>query len=338
MRSSLVLAAFSATVLASSLARAQDPSTLAQQRFLRGLALFDARQFAPALEEFRGSYQLRTSPNSRLYVARALRELQRLPEAVTEYETCVQEAREHAQTDARYRETQNAAEQELLTIVQRVGRVRVTLVNGPRQVGVRIGTTLIPSAGLSLPIAVEPGPVSITAEAVGSAPVSATVTVPAGVTVPVSLTFAADAQRRQDEVIGTGGAAPAPSSADNTSIGGWVLRGRSPLRYVMFASWGVGVAGMLTFAGAGAAAANTFTGLRMRCGNSVCPASEQSAVDSGRTLQTVANVSLGVGIVGLVAGTTLLFVGPRTERATSVSVAPTVAIGPDGVTLYGAFK
>jgi hypothetical protein len=338
MRSTVALAAFSATILASSFARAQDPSTLAQQRFLRGLSLFDARQFAPALEEFRGSYQLRASPNSRLYVARALRELQRLPEAVTEYETCVQEAQEHAHTDARYRETQRAAEQELQSLAPRVGRVRVTLVNGPRQVGVRIGATLIPSAGLSLPIAVAPGPVAITAEAVGSAPVSATVTVPAGVTVPVSLTFAADAQQRQDEVIGTSGSTLAPSSADNTSIGGWVLRGRSPLRYVMFASWGVGVAGMLTFAGAGAAATNTFTGLRMRCGSRMCPPSEQGAVDSGRTLQTVANVSLAVGIVGLVAGATLLFVGPRTERAASAPAATAVALGPDGVTLSGVFK
>lgn len=333
MRSSVALLAASATLFFASAAFAQDQATLAQQRFLRGLSAFDGRQFAVALDEFRGSYALRASPNSRLYIARALRELQRLPEAVTEYETCVQEAREHANTDARYRETQRAAEQELSTIVGRVGRVQITLVNAPRQVGVRIGPHLIPSAGLSLPIAVEPGAVSITAEAVGVSPVAQSATVNAGAVVPVTLTFAADAQQRQDEQLGSsGGAAP---SSNSMGIGAWVARGRSPLRAVMFASWGVGVAGMVTFAATGAVASSTYAGLQMRCGNARCPASEQGAVDSGRAMQTIANVSLGVGIVGLVAGTTLLFVGPRTERAPATQ--PTVTVGLGELSLHGAF-
>lgn len=334
MRSSVTLLAASATLFFASTAFAQDQATLAQQRFLRGLSAFDSRQFAVALDEFRGSYALRASPNSRLYIARALRELQRLPEAVTEYETCVQEAREHANTDARYRETQRAAEQELSTIVGRVGRVQITLVNAPRQVGVRIGPHLIPSAGLSLPIAVEPGAVSITAEAVGVSAVSQSATVSAGAVVPVTLTFAADAQQRQDEQLGSSGGA-APSTSGSMGIGAWVARGRSPLRAAMFASWGVGVAGMVTFAATGAVASSTYAGLQMRCGNARCPASEQGAVDSGRTMQTVANVSLGVGIVGLVAGTTLLFVGPRTERAPATQ--PTVTVGLGELSLHGAF-
>ncbi len=335
MRLPLALLAASTAVTFATVARGQDPSTLAQQRFLRGLTMFDARQFAPALEEFRGSYQLRSSPNSRLYIARSLRELQRIPEAVTEYETCVQEAREHASTDARYRETQTAAERELRVIVDRVGRVQVTLVNAPRQVGVRIGPHLIPSAGLALPIAVDPGTVSITADAVGTASVSQSVLVPAGTTVPVTLTFAVDAQQRQDAALSTTTPAlivvqPEPAN----TIGTWVVRGRSPLRYVMFASWGVGVAGMLTFAGTGAAASSAFASVQSRCGAGPCPASEQGAIDSGRALQTVANVSLTVGIVGLVAGTTLLFVGPRVEPTAS---APTVVVGLEGLSLRGVF-
>ncbi|MFO0561067.1 MAG: hypothetical protein U0269_23815 [Polyangiales bacterium] len=334
IRSSLALVVALGGAAVSSNALAQDQGTLAQQRFLRGLAAFDGRQFAAALEEFRGSYALRASPNSRLYIARALRELQQLPEAVTEYETCVQEAREHANTDARYRETQRAAEQELSAIVGRVGRVQITLVNAPRQVGVRIGPHLIPSAGLTLAIAVQPGPVTITAEAVGSSPVTQSTTVVAGAVVPVTLTFAADAQQRQDAQLGSssGGGPTQPSTT--MPIGEWVARGRSPLRAVMFASWGLGVAGMITFAATGVAASSTFAGLQMRCGAARCPSNEQGAVDTGRALQTTANVSLAVGIVGLVAGTTLLFVGPRTERP---ATAPAVSLGLGAIHLHGAF-
>lgn len=335
IRSSFALVATLAGATLSGNALAQDQGTLAQQRFLRGLAAFDSRQFAVALDEFRGSYALRASPNSRLYIARALRELQQLPEAVTEYETCVQEAREYANTDARYRETQRAAEQELGAIVSRVGRVQITLVNAPRQVGVRIGPHLIPSAGLTLPIAVQPGPVTITAEAVGSSPVTQSTTVTAGSVVPVTLTFAVDAQQRQDAQLANGSGGPVGGAQPSASmpIGEWVARGRSPLRAVMFASWGMGVAGMITFAATGAAASSTYAGLQMRCGMARCPANEQGAVDTGRALQTTANVALGVGIVGLVAGTALLFIGPRTERPAQ----PTVSLGFGAINLHGAF-
>jgi hypothetical protein len=71
IRSSFALVATLAGATLGGNALAQDQGTLAQQRFLRGLAAFDSRQFAVALDEFRGSYALRASPNSRLYIARA---------------------------------------------------------------------------------------------------------------------------------------------------------------------------------------------------------------------------------------------------------------------------
>lgn len=331
------LAAASAAFVAAETARAQDPSTLAQQRFLRGLAQFDRRQFAAALEEFRGSYQLRSSPNSRLYIARSLVQLQRVPEAVSEYETCIQEAHEHANTDPRYSETERAATSELRAIEPQVGRVRITLVNAPRQVGVRIGAAVIPAAGLALAIPAQPGSLTIVAEAVGSPPITQTVQLRAGATESVSLTFAVDAQRQQEAALAAGittpGAAPRPSY----DLGQWLTRSRHPLRWVMFGAWGVGAAGVITFGAAGAATSSTFAGLQLRCGSARCPSSEQAAVDAGRTTQTIANVGLGVGVVGLVAGTALLFVGPVIDRSPGAAPRPVVMFDGRGLSVTGAF-
>lgn len=332
---SLVTAA--ALLATPALARAQDPSTLAQQRFLRGLAHFDHRQFDAALEEFRGSYQLRSSPNSRLYIARSLAALRRWPEAVSEYETCVQEAREHASTDPRYAETQSAAASELRAIEPQIGRVRVTLVNAPRQVGVRIGASVIPAAGLSLPIPAQPGALTITADAVGSPPVSQTITLRAGATEAVSLVFHSDAQRRQEEALAAGNVATSGEPRSTYDVGRWVTRSAHPLRWVMFGAWGAGAAGMLSFGVTGALTANTYAGLQARCGSSRCSANEQPAIDGGRATQTVANVSLGVGIVGLVAGAALLFVGPVIDRAPSAAPRTTVAFDGESLRVLGEF-
>lgn len=324
--------------LSSERGFAQDTSSLAQQRFLRGLTLFDGRNYAQALEEFRGSYQLRASPNSRLYIARTLRELGQLPAAATEFETCVQEAREHASSDARYRATQEAAQQELAAIESRIGRVRVTVVGAPRQFGVRINNATIPSAALTLAIPVEPGTVTVVGEAPGNTPVTVSAAVQPGATEAVQLAFAPDAQQRQDAAGATSLPPPVVVQPRNEpmGIGAWVARGRSPLRYVMFAAAGVGVAAMGVGAGLGASASAAYRGLEMRCGAGPCGASEQGNVDGGRAMQTGANVAFGVGSAALVAGVVLLLVGPRTERA-PVESSVAVGLGPDGATVNGVF-
>ncbi|MBK6535337.1 MAG: tetratricopeptide repeat protein [Deltaproteobacteria bacterium] len=73
-------------VCVPAVASAQDNTAFAQQRFTRGTALYDARDFPQALVEFRASIELYGSPNTRLYLARCLRELGRLDESVPEFE------------------------------------------------------------------------------------------------------------------------------------------------------------------------------------------------------------------------------------------------------------
>jgi hypothetical protein len=68
---------------------------------------------------------------------------------------------------------------------------------------------------------------------------------------------------------------------------------------------GIGAAGLLTFAIAGIAANSTYNDLDAACRGGPCPASNQSEISRGKTEQTIANVGLVVGGVGLAAGATL---------------------------------
>src|SRR5688500_11033487 len=76
------------TLIAATPAAAQNPpssSATAEQRFFEGQKLYGAEKYTEALEQFRASFELLPSPNSKLYVARCLRELGQHAEAYDAY-------------------------------------------------------------------------------------------------------------------------------------------------------------------------------------------------------------------------------------------------------------
>jgi hypothetical protein len=85
-------------------------------------------------------------------------------------------------------------------------------------------------------------------------------------------------------------------------------------RYVA-ATWtaaGIGSLGLLSFGVFGALARSRYASLESHCNPLPCPASEAGNVESGRSYQLVANVSLAVGISGAVTAVTLFVLGrPR---------------------------
>ena len=82
---------------------AQDDVTfVAQQRYDTGLAAYEAGALDDALTHFRASFAVARSPNTRLMIARTLRNLGRLAEAVVEYDLAAREATDRAQTEARF--------------------------------------------------------------------------------------------------------------------------------------------------------------------------------------------------------------------------------------------
>jgi uncharacterized membrane protein YdfJ with MMPL/SSD domain len=110
----------------------------------------------------------------------------------------------------------------------------------------------------------------------------------------------------------------------------------STLRTAAFVAGGVGVVGLGLFIGAGTSANATYSDLEDACGNRPCPVSRQGDIDSGKTMQTLANVGLVVGGVGLGAGVTL-FLLSRSSSKTTEAVASHLVLAPGYGGIRGAF-
>jgi hypothetical protein len=106
----------------------------------------------------------------------------------------------------------------------------------------------------------------------------------------------------------------------------------SPLRTYAYIAGGVGLAGLATLAVFGTLAHGTYDDLQNACPNGACPPSKQGEVSSGKTQETLANVGLAVGIVGVAAGATLFVISLRKAPA-----GPSAAIvaGPSWVGIRG---
>ncbi len=319
-------AAAQGTAASPSVAAASsDPAAVAQQHYRRGIELYQRRQFAEALDAFRSGQSQYPSPNIRLYIARSLRGLGRLDEAATEYDLAAREAADRAIQDPRYAPTQAAATEEQRALAPQIGRVRILAPGLPAWAWIRVGGHEIPAGSLGLAIPVMPGQVTLEIAAHGYRPVQLGVTVSAGAIQQVSVTverapewdgqpptaaeLAAEAARRAG-----------PSRAPVVVV---APHPREPshgsLRPLAWGVLGIGVVGLVGVASFGGASLGIYNGVVERCGGAQCPVSEQANIDLGRTFQTVANVSLVVGIVGALGGATLLWLSRDTgPRRTSV--------------------
>jgi hypothetical protein len=102
---------------------------------------------------------------------------------------------------------------------------------------------------------------------------------------------------------------------------------------------GIGAAGMLSFGIFGGLTMSEFSDLENLCPSNNCTAEADSEADTGRTYQVVANVSLVVGLVGLVGGGTLLLLDTLEgdDGQDPDDSSPTVAVGPGSVVISGTF-
>lgn len=333
----LALVGLSSTPLAAE-AAGVSPSTAtkpelerAQNQFLEGKAALDSNQPQAALEAFRASYEAVASPNSHLFMARCLSALGDYAGAYREYALVSEEAQREAAQDPKYVATAKAAVEEQTELRQKLGFIIVRLAEVPPEATVTLGELRLSPDALLAPIPVNPGLVEVKASAPSSAPTQSLVMIAAGEEKEVSLSLApvvASEPMQGQFMLDT-------SAADEAS--------RKRLRTAAFVAGGVGAAGLVTFAVAGSMARSQYSTLQDECGGP-CPASRQSDIDAGRRSQTIANIGLAVGAVGLGAGTVLYLVSrPKAQDSTvgAASVPPLtaeVAAGPSWLGVRGTFR
>lgn len=339
----LLCAGLLAAALAPGPARAQQPGdaarmAAAQQRFDRGFELFDRRDFATAITEFRASLELAPSPNTRLYVGLCLLQTGALAEAYAELQRAFTEARDRAVSDPRYANARNIAERELNTLRPRLGRLVVRADGAPAGATLRAGGVEIFPPMLGLPLYFDPGEVTVTGEAPGSASFRRTVRLAADVTTEVAVTFERGAPTRPppSSLVTVRTEAPRRMPVERVTGGG--------VRTAGYVVGGLGVLGVGAFALFGSFASTRFDEVSRACGNTRCGNALQEAnIDEGETWQLAANVSLGVGAGLLVTGVLMIAIGgPRItveeeEERRTARVTPFVDVAGGTLGVHGAF-
>ena len=299
----------------------------AEQRFFAGKSLLADKKYAEALVELRASLDIVASPNTRLLIARTLRDMGRLVEAYVEFERAMIEAKELAAADPRYAKAAQGAADDRAALEPEIGFVTVTVQNATAESKLKVANEEIRRAAWGQPAPVMPGTTDIVVETPGRAPVHKSVALKKGEKQAVTIDAggSGDATAPVQPAATPEAQAPAPEQpkADRTSL--------RPYAYV---AGGVAVIGLATFFIAGAMSNSTYDGLKTACPNGTCPPSKADDISSGKTQQTVANVGLALGLVGAAAGGVLfvLSMPSKTEQPRAGLV-----VGPGWVGARGSF-
>ena len=297
---------------------------LATEIFGEAQKQFDKGKYAEALVGFRQAYNASNSPNARLMVGNCLIALGKNSEAYVEMAETLKEATARADKEPKYAKTRDSATTQLTLLEGKIGKIvlhveergaEVTL-NGVRVAPDKLGTTL----------AVDPGTVTIAAKHVDGRTVFQEKVVAAGKVETVDLVFPSEKNAgKQGTDSNVMGSTSPKDQAESASKGGGV-------RVAGGVVLGLGVAGMALFGITGFMAKSRFTTLETECGGARCTdAKYADVIDSGKTLTTVANVGLGVGVAGIVGGTLMMiFGGPSKSVVSSVASGVDWTVSPSG--------
>ncbi len=299
----------------------------AKAEFKEAQELYQADRCKDALPRFEKLARATDSPNAKLYVARCLRKLDRIPEAYEAFSAVIRAADAKSREDERYADTRSAAAAERAAVESKVARVVIAMANVPAGLEVRIGSLDIDAEHIGEPIAVKPGQLEISATAPGHKPFNRSLDVAGGSLSTVTMALET-AGGKPGAGAPSGGAAASDPGVDDapTSL---------TLAYVAL---GVGAAGLATFGVAGYLADQRFNSLEEDCAGGPCPPEKRSEIDGGRRLDTIANIGLIVGGVGVVSGAALLLFGGSKETARPATVAfVSPSVGGGNLVVTGRF-
>ena len=307
----LATCAWTVPLHAESAATASAPAKDEKARFAEAVRLYKAGDFSRALPEFEALASETGSPNARLYVGYCYAGLERPADAYAAFELAARGAGD----DARYADTRTAALSELSNLTLRVAKLVVSPVEQPPGLVVKVDGVVLDPGAFDTHRVFPAGDHRVEATATGHEPIVREVHVEDGETKTVTLFFP-----KHDADAGRPAASAAPRSGDG-----------SGLRTAGFVAAGVGGAGLVAFVIGGLEAKKAYDSLEHECGAAPCSdTAHQRDVDRGKSWQTVANVGLVVGGIGVAASATLLYFGYRKGDA-SVNVTPVAG----GALLHG---
>lgn len=289
-----------AVVLGGSSAALAQPTTDVTRKAARrlgdeGLALFDMKNFAAALEKLNQADSLVSVPTLDLFAARCLVQLGRLVEAADRY-LDVTRAKLDAAAPEAFVEAQIEATKERVALMPRLAALEIVIEGSGSDATVLLDGKVIPADQLKGKVPVDPGDHRVEAKR-GSSNTTEEVSLKEGESRRVVLELAASATtpRAQPTDI------PAVDRGKTQRTIGWI-------------GIIVGGAGALVWGATGAAALAAEGGLSDDgCVDDRCPA----GVDTGTysRLRVASAIGFWPGVVGLGAGTLLLLTAPTPSPA-----------------------
>jgi hypothetical protein len=272
----------------------------ARSRFSEAVKLFKQGDVARALPLFEELASTTGSPNARLYVGHCHKQLERWRDAHAAFSAVVTET--ERLDGEKYEATRRAAQAELAALEPRVAKLVVALAEAPRALSVHVDGVEVSPKTFGSEWVLEPGSHRVEATGLDVEPISRTLVIEAGELKRISLSFTRIAQTEPH------------AGADSPSR-------RGELRTLGFVVGGVGVAGVAVWTIFGLQAKADYDALERECPDGCTNAASRDRIDHGKSSQTVANVGLAVGALGLAASGALLYLAFSEEETPRASVA-----------------
>ena len=313
---------------------APDPMAAARTQFQQGLALETAGDWAGALALFQQVAAVKLTPQVRFNIALCEEHLGRLAIALGDYRIAASEA-----DAAKAADVAALVEKHQDELRNRIPKVVIKRGEGGEYASVTLDGISLGSSSVGSELPVDPGPHTITAKAPGYKPFTTSFNMAEKESKTVELTLekiimAADPTADMN----TGSAAtPGNGGAEKPAE-----PPHKPNRLLPIVVGSVGVASLITSGIFFALRSGTIKDLNNGCGadHNNCPTDLQSTYNKGKTYNTVADVTLGVGIVGVAAGTVLFLLQKKPAPAVTKASITFVPSAPDaqaGASLFARF-
>ncbi len=311
-----------------SVGAANDAEKLKAQELFKGAKMsFDFGRFSDALPKFRASYAIVRSPNTHLSIALCLSELGEKTEAFNEAVGTEAEARAEGE---RYAETATRAAELRAKLSPEVAVVTVQVSHADTAgaaATVLLGGEDLPRDRWNVPRAMQPGDLEIIGRYHGAEREKKTIHLVVGTPQSVTVDVGAPAAPSGEPLL-----RPKKTHAEPVEAEGSALL---PLAAV---AAGVGAGGLTVFAVFGLMNQSTYDALETQCRDRCARADIEEKVADGKTQQTVANIGLVVGGIGVAAAATFLLLEITSDDGPATSNGLTrLELGPTGASVAGRF-
>lgn len=308
----------------------------ADKKLAEGQKLFKAGKLEEAVAAFEAAHEIVANPEARLMIARAHQNLGELVKAHADYLAAVAEGERAAQHNDKYRDTLQSARKELKELEGVLARVTINLRHAPSGTKVVIDGEPLDTSELGTSKLLAPGAIEIIATAPDGREVSRKLTLTAGQDAKIDLAFTRDGNEPvAPTIVEEGAETPPPTEPASAPSSG---KGK---RTAAFIAGGAGIAGLATFGVFGALSNSKYNSLDKACASSLCPPDRQSDIDAGKRYQTLANIGLAVGVVGVGASAVLFVLGSGDSNAAAKDAGSArlqLGIGVGSILVRGRFQ